>query len=313
MHYIKDLREGEMVSEVYFCRKKTVAQSKTGKTYYSLMLQDKTGTVDGKIWDLNNAIGHFEDMDYIRLDAQVTSFNNALQLNIRRVRVAEETEFDVADYMPCTEKNTDEMYGRLLSLCASVQNEHLRTLLKRFFEEDADFAARFKRHSAAKTMHHAFIGGLLEHSLSVAEICDFMAGHYPLLNRDLLVTAALFHDIGKLDEISSFPENDYTDEGQLVGHIVMGTMMLDAKIREIPGFPKKLADELKHCILAHHGELEFGSPKKPALIEAVALAHADNMDAKVQGFVEVLKNNENSHGWLGFNRMFDSNIRPTES
>lgn len=311
MRYIKELREGELVSETYFCKKKTVAQSKAGKTYYSLILQDKTGTVDGKIWDLNNAIGHFEDLDYIHIDAQITSFNNALQLNIRRVRVADPQEYDVADFMPCTEKNKDEMYARLLALIDTVAEPHLNRLLSLFFKEDEDFARRFKEHSAAKTMHHAFIGGLLEHSLSVAEICDFMAGHYPLLNRDLLITAAIFHDIGKLDEISGFPENDYTDEGQLLGHIVMGAIMLDAKIKTISGFPKKLADELKHCILSHHGELEYGSPKKPALIEAVALAHADNMDAKVQGFCEILKNNENSHGWLGFNRMFDSNIRPT--
>ena len=311
MQYIKDLREGEMISVIYLCKKKTVAQSKTGKTYYSLALQDKTGTVDGKIWDLSNAIEHFEEMDYIHIDAQVTSFNNALQLNIRRARVADESEIDASDYMPCTEKNVDEMYSRLTALIDSVKNEHLNRLLKSFFIEDADFATRFKKHSAAKTMHHAFIGGLLEHTLSVAELCDFMAGHYPALNRDLLLSAAIFHDIGKLDEISSFPLNDYTDEGQLVGHIVMGTMMLDARIKTMEGFPKKLADELKHCILAHHGELEFGSPKKPALIEAVALAHADNMDAKIQGFYEAIKVNESNHGWLGFNRMFDSNIRPT--
>ncbi len=312
MQYLNELREGENISEIYFCRKKTVAQTKAGKTYYSLQLQDKTGTVDGKIWDLSNAIEHFEDLDYIRVDGQVTSFNNSLQLNIRRVRQASESEYDVSDYMPCTDKNVDEMYNRLLALVNSVKNEYLGRLLKSFFVDDADFAKRFKNHSAAKTMHHAFIGGLLEHSLSVAEICDFMAGHYEKLNRDLLVTAALFHDIGKLEEISAFPENDYTDEGQLVGHIVMGTIMLDAKIKTIDGFPKKLADELKHCILAHHGELEFGSPKKPALIEAVALAHADNMDAKVQGFYEILKNNGNNQGWLGYNRMFDSNIRATQ-
>lgn len=159
-------------------------------------------------------------------------------------------------------------------------------------------------------MHHNFAGGLLEHSLSVAKICDFLAKQYPVINRDLLVTAALCHDIGKIKEISDFPENDYTDEGQLIGHIVTGTLMVQEEINRIEGFPKILANELEHCILSHHGELEYGSPKKPALIEAVALAFADNTDAKLEGFIELLDgNHDKGTTWLGFSRMFDSNVR----
>ena len=180
-----------------------------------------------------------------------------------------------------------------------------------FFIEDTTFVEKFKKHSAAKSIHHGFIGGLLEHSLSVAKLCEYIAANYSVVNHDLLVTAAICHDIGKVDEISDFPQNDYTDEGQLVGHIVMGTMMIADKIREIPGFPAKLANELKHCILAHHGELEYGSPKKPALIEAMALAHADNMDAKLQTFTEIIRENADKTEWLGFNRMFESNVRLT--
>lgn len=302
-----------MISSIYLCKDKKTLQTKAGKNYYSMQLHDKTGSVDGKVWDLSNGIGHFESMDYIQVDAQVVSFQGALQLNIRRVRKAEEGEYDPVDYMPCSKRNIDEMYNELLEMIATVRDEHLHKLLEMVFTEDADFIKAFKMHSAAKTMHHNFAGGLLEHSLSVARLCEFYVKRYPVLNHDLLITAALCHDIGKMSEISSFPENDYTDEGQLIGHIVTGTIMLDEKIRQIDGFPVKLANELKHCILSHHGELEYGSPKKPALIEAVALAFADNTDAKLEGFIELLDggNNNGNSEWLGFSRMFESNVRPT--
>ncbi len=313
MRFIKELREGDMISSIYLCKDKKTLQTKAGKNYYSMQLHDKTGSVDGKVWDLSNGIGHFESMDYIQVDAQVVSFQGALQLNIRRVRKAEEGEYDPVDYMPCSKRNIDEMYNELLEMIATVRDEHLHKLLEMVFTEDADFIKAFKMHSAAKTMHHNFAGGLLEHSLSVARLCEFYVKRYPVLNHDLLITAALCHDIGKMSEISSFPENDYTDEGQLIGHIVTGTIMLDEKIRQIDGFPVKLANELKHCILSHHGELEYGSPKKPALIEAVALAFADNTDAKLEGFIELLDsgNNNGNSEWLGFSRMFESNVRPT--
>ncbi len=311
MNYIKELRDGEMISEVYLCKNKIVAKTKAGKSYYSMQLQDRTGTIDAKVWELNNAIAHFEAMNYIRVDAQVTSFNGTLQLNVKRVRVAEEGEYDPTDYMPCSGKDIEEMYRKLTGIIGCIENEYLRKLLESFFIDDKAFAERFKKHSAAKSIHHGFIGGLLEHTLSVAEICEFMALHYPVIKHDLLVTAAIFHDIGKVEELSDFPENDYTDEGQLVGHIVMGTMMVSERIKQIDGFPVTLADELKHCILSHHGELEYGSPKKPALIEALALAHADNMDAKIQTFSEIIIANQDKTEWLGYNKMFESNVRIT--
>ena len=312
MNYINTLREGDMISEVYLCKTKVTAQTKAGKNYYSMTLQDKTGTIDAKVWDLSSGISHFEPMNYIKVDGQVTSFNNTLQLNVRRVRVADEGEYVMSDYMPSSEKNVEDMYKELVALIGTVKDTHLKTLLNSFFVDDKDFVKRFKNHSAAKSIHHGFMGGLLEHSLSVAKLCDFVANAYPVIKRDLLVTAAMFHDIGKIDELSTFPENDYTDEGQLVGHIVMGAMMLKERIKTIDGFPKVLADELIHCILAHHGELEFGSPKKPSIIEAMALAHADNMDAKLQTFTEIINNNQDKSGWLGFIKMFESNVRITD-
>jgi len=312
MNYINELRDGEMITEVYLCKNKVVAKTKAGKTYYSMQLQDRTGIIDAKVWELTNAIAHFDPMDYIRVDAQVTSFNGSLQLNVKRVRVADEGEFDPADYMPCSDKNIEGMYKDLMDLIDSVKNPYLHQLLASYFVDDAEFIKKFKKHSAAKSIHHGFVGGLLEHTLSVAKLCVYIADNYPAINRDLLVTAAIFHDIGKVNELSAFPENDYTDEGQLVGHIVMGTMMISEKIATISGFPVTLANELKHCILAHHGELEYGSPKKPSLMEALALAHADNMDAKLQTFTELIKANQDKTEWLGYNKMFDANVRLTE-
>ncbi len=311
MKYIEALREGERFSEIYLCKSKQVAKTKMGKTYYSLILQDKTGTVDGKIWELSGGIDHFDSLDYIKIDGDVTSFQGALQLNIRRARVAAEGEYDPADYLPVSSKDIGKMYQELLDFVKSIKNEKVRTLAERFFVEDAEFIRSFKAHSAAKTVHHGFVGGLLEHTLSVTQLCDFYCRHYPVLKRDLLIAAALFHDIGKTRELSEFPENDYTDDGQLLGHIVIGTIMLDEKIKTVPGFPAKTASELKHCILAHHGEYEYGSPKKPALAEALALNFADNTDAKMQTITELFSGNYGNHDWLGFNRLLDSNVRMT--
>lgn len=311
MYYINELREGEMINAIYFCKTKQALQTKAGKNYYSMLLQDKTGTIDAKVWDLNNGIAHFEAMDYIAVTAQVISFQNNLQLNVKQVRKAQEGEYSVADYMPCSEFDLDKMYQELLELMNSVKDLYLHQLLEGIFVQDKAFTDKFKKHSAAKSIHHGFIGGLLQHTLAVTKLCDFYASQYPVLNRDLLLTAAICHDLGKVEELSDFPENDYTDEGQLVGHIVMCTIMLDRKMKEIQGFPIKLGNELKHCVLAHHGELEFGSPKKPALIEALALSFADNTDAKMQIFIEELKNKDEGGNWMGFNRNFESNLRAT--
>ncbi|MGN0394037.1 MAG: 3'-5' exoribonuclease YhaM family protein [Coprococcus sp.] len=310
MRFINELTDGEMVSEVYLCKNKIVGKTKSGKTYYSLMLVDATGSIDAKIWDLHNGIGHFETMNYVKVDGQVTVFNNALQLNIKKIRVAEEGEYDTSDYMPTTKKNIDEMYGRLLEIIESIERPYYKTLLKSFFVEDEQLVKEFKIHSAAKTVHHGFVGGLLEHTLAVTSMCDYYTTYYPVLNRDLLLSAAMLHDIGKVYELSSFPENEYTDAGQLLGHIVMGTMMIRDKIKNIPEFPAKEANELEHCILSHHGELEYGSPKKPSLIEALALSFADNTDAKLQTFMEAMAVKDDS-GWLGFNKMLETNIRKT--
>ncbi len=310
MNYLKELRDGEMVSENYFCKQKQTLQTKAGKSYYSLILQDKTGTMDGKVWELNAGIEHFEALDYIRVEGQVVSFQGTLQLNIRRVRRLSEGEYDVSEYMPCTKRNTAEMYKELLGYIDSLKDAQFKLLAESYFKEDPKFKEMFLSHSAAKTMHHNFVGGLLEHTVSVTKLCTYLADNYPVLDRDLLLTAAMFHDMGKLSEISAFPENDYTDAGQLLGHIYIGADWLSKRMDKLGGFTVKRKNELLHCILSHHGELEYGSPKKPALAEALALSMADNLDAKLAGVTALFDGTE-ENGWLGFQKMFESNMRKT--
>ncbi len=224
MKYIKDYKDGDRVFDIYFCKFKSSAVTKNGKSYDNVIIQDKTGTLDAKIWDPNNAgIADFDAMDYIEVYGEVTSFNGALQVNVKRVRKCAEGEYDEREYMPVSKKDINEMYAQLLQLINSVQNTYLKTLLQKFFADDEAFAGRFKKASAAKSVHHGFIGGLLEHTLGVAKLCDYYCTAYPVLKRDLLLTAAICHDIGKVREISAFPTNDYTDEGQFLGHIVIGS------------------------------------------------------------------------------------------
>lgn len=311
MKFIKDYSDGDRVFDIYLCKHKTSAVTKNGKPYDTVILQDKTGTIDAKVWDPNNAgIAEFDSLDYIEVYGEITSFQGALQVNVKRIRKCQEGEYNPADYLPVSKFNIEEMYLELLGFIDRIENTYLKQLLEEFFIKDEKFIKAFKQSSAAKTVHHGFVGGLLQHTLSVTRLCDYYCSAYPLLKKDLLIAAAICHDMGKTRELSLFPENDYTDDGQFLGHIVMGVEMVGEKIRLIPGFPVILANELKHCILAHHGEYEFGSPKKPAIMEALALNFADNTDAKMQTFTEIMEGTTET-GWLGFNRLFDSNLKGT--
>ncbi len=309
MTYIEEYKEGNKFLGIYLCKSKQVLKTKAGKTYYSLILQDKTGIIDGKVWDLNNGIEDFGSMDFIMVNGMVTSFQGARQVNVNRIRKAQEGEYNPADYIPASKYEIEEMYDELKAVINSIKEPHLKELAEKCYIQDTEFARKFKLHSAAKSIHHGFIGGLLQHTLAVAKMCIFMADNYSILDRDLLVTAAIFHDVGKVYELSEFPYNDYTDDGQLLGHIFLGAEIIGTKVKEIPGFPEVLASELRHCILAHHRELEFGSPKKPAIAEAMALAFADNADARLETMTEIYEKSDPGTEWLGYNRIFDSNIR----
>lgn len=313
MKFISELHEGGRIQDVYLCKYKQSAVTKNGRNYENVILQDRTGQLDAKIWEPNSdAIGEFEPLDYIYVAGTVSSFNGALQASLKQVRKAGEGEYIPADYLPVTKQNTKMMYQELMTFAGSVKNPWLSRLLRSFFIEDDAFAVSFTKHSAAKTVHHSFVGGLLEHTLAVTRISAYIADHYPAVNRDLLITSAILHDIGKTKELSLFPTNEYTDDGQMLGHITIGAEMIHDHASRIEGFPPLLETELKHCILAHHGEYEYGSPKKPALIEALALNLADNMDAKLETMAEALENASAGDPWLGYNRFFESNLRKTD-
>ena len=224
MKYIKDYKDGEKLFDIYLCKHKQAAVTKNGKPYENLILQDKTGTIDAKVWDPNNAgIAEFDVLDYIEVYGDVTSFQGALQVNVKRIRKCREGEYEPSNYLPVSKYDIEEMYGELLGFIDKVKNSYLNQLLQAFFVGDEDFIRAFKKSSAAKTVHHGFVGGLLQHTLSVTRLCDYYCKAYSVLNRDLLITAAICHDIGKTRELSLFPQNDYTEEGQFLGHIVIGT------------------------------------------------------------------------------------------
>lgn len=317
MRFIKDLKEGDRVSDIYMVKQRNAATTKNGKPYDNVIIMDKTGTLDAKCWEPNSpGIDEYDAMDFVEITGEVTSFNGALQLNIRRARKCYEGEYDLANYIPTSPYDIEDMYAELLKFVDSLENKYLKELLNRLFRNDTEFISLFKKASAAKSVHHSFVGGLLQHTLAVTRLCDYYCTQYAMLKRDLLITAALCHDIAKTKEIACYPVNDYTDEGQFLGHIVMGVEMIDGIIHGrngqsgIEGFPVVLENELKHCILAHHGEFEFGSPKKPAIMEAVALNFADNTDAKMQIFTEMMEA-ETSTTWLGFKKFLDSNVIAT--
>lgn len=311
MRYINGLCEGELIRNIYLCKEKRAAQTRNGRAYDNLILQDKTGVLDGKVWDPHSqGIADYDERDFIEVYGEIINYNGSLQMNIRQIRKADDGEYILSDYLPTTSKNVEQMYARLLKYIQEVENPYLRQLMEHYFVHDEEFIKRFKSHSAAKTVHHNFSGGLLEHTLSILNLCHYMSQAYPIINRDLLITGAVFHDIGKTRELSSFPGNEYTDEGQLIGHLVIGCEMIGEAARTIDGFPKELEYELKHCVLAHHGEMEYGSPKKPAMVEAFALHLADNMDAKMEMITGLFSQKSKSQ-WIGYNRMLETNLKKT--
>lgn len=310
MRYIETLREGENVKSIYMCKQVTNAITKNGKEYLNVILQDKTGQLDAKIWSPNApGIDDFDALDYVEVTGSITVFNSAMQLKVDRIRKCHEGEYDESDYLPVSKRSIDEMYSELMTYINNIKDEQIKALVKAFFVDDTEFIAAFKKSSAAKSVHHGFIGGLLEHTLGVVKLAAFFGDTYSILNKDRLVAAALFHDMGKIKEFSAFPLNDYTDDGQLLGHMVMGITMLEEKLKQFPDFDKMVASELKHCILSHHGEFEYGAPKKPATAEAMALHFADNMDAKMETLKEMFESTTVAGDWLGYSKFFDSHIK----
>ena len=309
MKYIEDLKDGENIIAHYLCKKKETLKTKSGKNYMSMILGDRTGTISAKVWTLNNDIQSFETGDFIKIEAQVVTYIDDLQLNVRKIRKSMSGEYLPADYIPTTDKDIDAIYTAICELIKSIENPHINRLLTAIFIENAQIKSGFLTNSAARSMHHAYMGGLCEHTLNVAQICDFLAPRYKFVNRDLLICAALLHDIGKIFELSDFPENDYTDDGKLLGHIYMGSEFIGAEIATIDGFPPVLKSLLQHCILSHHGKHEFGSPILPKTMEAMILSYADITDAHTKMLEESLEKIPTGSEWSGYNRVLARDLR----
>ncbi|MBQ6555074.1 MAG: HD domain-containing protein [Firmicutes bacterium] len=312
MRYLNELRDGESVIEFYFCKQRQSMTSKTGKNYLSLVLQDKTGTASAKIWEQNNNIQSFETGDFIKIAANVQTYNGEIQLIINKLRRAHEGEYDEADYIPSTKFNIDEMYKEFLDFIPTFENKHIKKLVNAILVENEYINKEFKKHTAAKAMHHNYLGGLLEHTLSVTKMCQKMAEHYPMANRDILVACAMLHDVAKIYELSDFPNIEYTDSGELLGHLVMGSDMIGREAEKIEGFPVELKHMMQHCILSHHGQLEYGSPKTPRTLEAMLLHYADDMDAYVKMFEDSVNACNTQSAWVGYNRIMERNLRKTK-
>ena len=309
MRYIKELRDGERVIEHYLVRRKEHRESRTGKGFLSLKLMDKTGVIDARIWEITSQIGDFDEGNMVKVDGLVTTYHNEYQLKVTKLRRSTEGEFVPADYIPATTKNIDEMFRKMQDIIESVKNPFVRALLDNIFVKNAELAARFKRHQAAMYVHHGFVGGLLEHTLSVAETCLWLGKRYSHVNLDLLAAGALLHDIGKIDELQALPQSEYTDDGQMLGHIIIGVEMVTREVGKIPDFPRELESLIKHMLISHHGEFEFGSPKLPSTSEAMILHFADNIDAKLTTFSEIYEKDTSLGKWTGFQKSLGRYIR----
>lgn len=307
--YIEQIKAGDKVNDLFLVEEKNLAFSQKGSPYLSLRLKDRTGQLDGRIWDnAANLEKVFKKGDIIRIQSRAVSYKGATQLSIIDVRPATPEEMTWEDFLRTVKGDIDAMYQELMAFADQVVSPPLKALLDAFFA-DEKIASLFKKAPAAKGFHHVNIGGLLEHTLSVTKLLAMVADHYPRCNRDLLIVGGILHDIGKIKEFTYQGNIDYSDEGRLIGHIVIGLEMLDAKIATIPEFPSKLGMELRHLILSHHGMLEYGSPKRPKTVEAMIVHQIDDMDAKVNAIQEHIAGSDDSESdWTPFHRLFERYI-----
>jgi len=300
--FIRDLQPGTQSTGVFLVQSKEVRQKKSGEPYLSLQLSDKSGDVDAKMWDnVEHVVDTFEKNDFVKVAGLPSVYNNRLQFTVHKLMRLSDDQVDFGDFFAASSRDRDEMLAELKRVVAEMGNPHLRALLEAILGDDA-IASRFKNAPAAKTIHHAWLGGLIEHVLSLCTLAKLVTPHYPHIDGDLVLAGVVLHDIGKIDELSFDRGFGYTDAGQLIGHIQIGLGIVNEKVRQIPDFPPKLKLLLDHMILSHHGELEFGSPKVPVFAEAMLLHHLDNLDSKmetIRGFVERDKVMEGC--WTGWN------------
>jgi len=307
--FIKDLKEKTSITGIFLVRDKNQGMKKSGSPYIGLTLSDRTGEVKARIWDDADKWGSlFSEGDIIKVSAWAITYQGTLQLNVTSVERCAEDAIDVSEFLPAARIDREAAFQELLSFIDRIAAAPVQELLRSVFD-DAGIASRFKTVPAAKTLHHASVGGLLEHTLQVVKLAWDVSAHYPHVNRDLLLAGAMLHDIGKIYELSCRGSFDYTDQGRLIGHITIGVEILDEKIKLIAGFPEELAIILKHLILSHHGEYIFASPRRPKTLEALLLNYLDDLDSKMEGVRQFIqKEKKPDTKWTGYNKLFDRYI-----
>ncbi len=312
-HFVRELEPNQVITSFFLVHQKEVRINRSGQAYLSLLLADRTGVLDAKMWEgAEEVIGVFAREDFVKVKGQVLVHRNRPQLNVHKLRRAEAGEVDIEDYFPHTERNIDQMWAELQTAVSAMSNAHLKALVASFLD-DEEIARRYRRAPAAKSVHHARIGGLLEHVVSLLHLCRFTAQHYPYVDLDLLVTGVVLHDLGKVYELNYDRTFGYTTEGQLLGHITITLNLLQARAAAIPGFPPKLKTLVEHIILSHHGQQDFGSPKRPAFPEALLLHFLDNLDSKMECMRAAIAGDQNIEGcWTSYNAALESTVLNTK-
>ena len=307
--FVKDIRENQKLESTFLVKQKGVAHTRAGNPYLNLTLGDRTGEIKGKVWDHAEALAErFQMDDFIQVQATALSYQHALQLTVSSLTRCSPSEIDITDFLPQAKQDREETLNTLATIVTGIKNVHLRQLLDLFLA-DGDFIRLFKLAPAAKSRHHVYLGGLLEHTLSIAQLILQVANHYGGLNRDLLLAGGMLHDIGKVHELNYSRSFDYSDAGRLLGHIVLGVEMISEKISLIPDFPHDLALELKHIVISHHGQYEYGSPKRPKTLEALILSYLDDLDAKVEDLRSFMQREQTKQArCAGYHQMMDRYI-----
>ncbi len=307
--FISQLNGGTTINDIFLVQNKDLRTTKNGSLYIQAQLSDRTGMIDARMWDASTPF--FEslgDDSFLRIKGRTEIYQNKIQLIIKHISKTSQEDIKLEDYLPSTEQDVNKMFSELKQIAGTIKQTHLKKLLDLFFN-DNDFCKGLCSAPAAVQYHHAFLGGLLEHTLSVVKLGDTIAPLYPELNRDLLICGIILHDIGKISELCYEKNFHYSDEGQLIGHLISGILMVEEKVKRIDDFPKTLLDLLRHLILSHHGEYEWGSPKLPMTLEALALHYLDNIDAKIHAFNKAITGDkDSSNNWTNFNRMFERKL-----
>ena len=294
--------ENKVIVSSFVVISKQVKPKKTGEPYLALTLGDRCGQIEAKMWDnVEDALDAFEQEDFLKVKGLLNKYKQRFQLTIHKVRKLADSEVDFADYLPKTTKNVEELWQTLIEFVSTFRDPYLKALVESFMS-DPEIANGYQSAPAAKALHHAYIGGLLDHVVSLFRSCDLVGRNYPQINRDLLLTGAFLHDIGKIYELNYTRSFSYTTRGQLLGHMIIELELLQAKIAQLPGFPDEMKTLLEHMIISHHGQYEFGSPKLPMFPEALMLHYLDDLDSKMESMrAHFEREAENGSSWTTYN------------